>query len=95
MPRAKGFAARRPQKKTEALLSDIDAVLEEYRQHLPLTVRQVFYRLVGKGYQKTESFYNSVQDVCSRGRRSGRISFAHIRDDGVSRQCRRNTVLLL
>lgn len=85
MPRAKGFAAWRPQKKTEALLSDIDAVLEEYRQHLPLTVRQVFYRLVGKGYQKTESFYNSVQDVCSRGRRSGRISFAHIRDDGVSR----------
>ncbi len=83
--RVKGFAAWKPQKRTEPLLADIDAVLEEYREYLPLTIRQVFYRLVGKGYPKAESFYASVQEVCNRGRRSGRIPFDAIRDDGVSR----------
>jgi hypothetical protein len=83
--RVKGFAPWKPQKKTEPLLAEIEAVLNEYRAYLPLTVRQVFYRLVGKGYPKSENFYDSVQDKCNRGRRSGRISFANIRDDGVSR----------
>jgi hypothetical protein len=82
--RVKGFAAWRPQKKTEALLWDIDTVLSEYRRHLPLTIRQVFYRLVGKGHPKTETFYAAVQEACNRARRSGRIAFAAIRDDGVS-----------
>jgi hypothetical protein len=86
MPRAKGFAPWKPQKRTLPLLEDIEAVLDEYREHLPLTVRQVFYRLVGKGHPKTENFYNSVGDVCNRARRSGRIPFGAIRDDGVSRQ---------
>jgi hypothetical protein len=83
--RVKGFAPWRPQKRTEPLLVDIKAVLEEYRSYLPLTVRQVFYRLVGKGYPKSENFYDTVQGVCNRARRSGRISFGAIRDDGVSR----------
>lgn len=86
MARVKGFATWRPHKKTETLIEDIEDVLIEYRQYLPLTVRQVFYRLVGQGYPKREEFYNKVQDVCNRGRRSGRISFESIRDDGVSRQ---------
>lgn len=85
MSRVKGFASWKPQKRTEPLLADIEGVLEEYRAYLPLTVRQVFYRLVGKGYEKTEGFYESVQDKCNRARRSGRISFQAIRDDGVSR----------
>ncbi len=83
--RAKGFAAWRPQRRTEPLLLDIEAVLVEYREYLPLTVRQVFYRLVSKGYPKSESFYGSVQEKCNRARRSGRIPFTSIRDDGVSR----------
>jgi hypothetical protein len=84
--RVKGFASWKPQRRTEPLLLDIEAVLEEYAEYLPMTVRQVFYRLVGKGHPKTEDFYNSVQDKCNRARRCGRISFASIRDDGVSRQ---------
>jgi hypothetical protein len=84
--RVKGFAPWKPQKRTEPLLADIAVVLEEYREYLPLTVRQVFYRLVGKGYPKTENFYATVQEVCNRARRSGRIRFESIRDDGVSRQ---------
>jgi hypothetical protein len=86
--RAKGFAPWKPQKRTEPLLADIEQVLEEYEAYLPLTVRQVFYRLVGKGYPKSENFYSSVGDICNRARRSGRgrVSFHAIRDDGVSRQ---------
>jgi hypothetical protein len=84
--RVKGFAPWKPQKRTEPLLADIAVVLEEYREYLPLTVRQVFYRLVGKGYPKTENFYATVQEVCNRARRSGRIRFESIRDDGVSRR---------
>jgi hypothetical protein len=92
--RVKGFAPWKPQKRTEPLLADIEQVLEEYREYLPLTVRQVFYRLVGKGHPKTEGFYGVVQEKCNRARRSGRIPFASIRDDGVSRQRRRNAHLL-
>jgi hypothetical protein len=84
--RVKGFAPWKPQKRTEALLDNIEAVLDEYRAYLPLTIRQVFYRLVGKGYPKTENFYATVQEACNRARRSGCIPFNSIRDDGVSRR---------
>jgi len=82
--RAKGFAEWGPQSKTAPLLEDIEDVLEEYREYLPMTVRQVFYRLVGRGYAKSETFYGQVKEVCNRGRRSRRISFYAIRDDGIS-----------
>lgn len=85
MARVKGFAEWQPQKRTLPLLADIEQVLEEYRLYLPLTVRQVFYRLVGKGHPKSENFYDSVQDKCNRARRAGLIPFSSIRDDGVSR----------
>src|SRR5215208_2515677 len=84
--RVKGFAPWNPQKRTEPLLTEIEAVLNEYRAYSPLTVRQVFYRLVGKGYPKTENFYSSVGDACNCARRSGRIPFSAIRDDGISQQ---------
>jgi hypothetical protein len=86
MARVKGFADWNPQRKTRGLLADIDVVLEEYSRYLPLTIRQVFYRLVGKGYPKTENFYATVQEVTNRARRSGRLPFSSIRDDGVSRR---------
>ncbi len=84
--RVKGFASWRPQKRTEPLVREIEAVLEEYREYLPMTVRQMFYRLVGSGHPKTEEFYDSVAEKCNRARRSGRISFTSIRDDGVLRR---------
>jgi hypothetical protein len=87
LTRAKGFATWKPHAKTEILVGDVERVLDEYRDYLPLTIRQIFYRLVGLGYPKTEKFYkNKVIDVCNRGRRSGRFPFYAIRDDGVSRQ---------
>jgi hypothetical protein len=55
--RVKGFAPWKPQKRTLPLLFDLAAVLDEYEDYLPLAVRQVFYRLVGKGYPKSENLY--------------------------------------
>ncbi len=60
-------------------------VLEEYRAHLPMTGRQIFYRLVGAhGYPKTEDAYKSLSEFLVRARRAGMIPFEHIRDDGIS-----------
>jgi hypothetical protein len=84
--RVKGFSRWRPQRRTLPILSDIEAVLEEYAEYLPLTIRTIFYRVVSRGYPKTETFYNSVQEVCNRARRCRRIDFDAIRDDGFSRQ---------
>jgi len=51
--RVRGFAPWTPQKETLALIARVNAVLREYADHLPLTVRQIFYRLVGAhGYDK-------------------------------------------
>lgn len=75
----------RPQQKTRVLLDDIAAVLEEYRDHWPLTVRQVFYRLIGAhGHPKDEVFYGKLCHHMANARRAGLIKFHAIRDDGVT-----------
>ncbi len=82
--RPKGYAAWRPQAKTRALLEQVDEVLELYADHLPLTVRQIFYRLVAAfAYEKTERAYARLGDHLVRARRSRLIDFYAIRDDGV------------
>ena len=82
--RPRGYAEWRPQRKTQALLEQIDEVLEEYADYLPLTVRQIFYRLVGQhGYDKTESAYERLAETLVRARRARRVSFDSIRDDGT------------
>ena len=48
MSRPRGWLGNwRPQRKTLLLIEQIQVVLQEYAAHLPLTVRQIFYRLVG------------------------------------------------
>jgi hypothetical protein len=60
-------------------------VLEEYREHWPLTVRQIFYRLVGAhDYPKTEAFYGTLCHHAANARRAKLIPFDAIRDDGVT-----------
>jgi hypothetical protein len=64
----------------------VQAVLDEYRDHLPLTIRQAFYRLVAtRGYDKTEAAYARLCETVNRARRAGNIAFASIRDDGAAR----------
>ena len=83
--RPKGYAPWKPQKKTARLIMRVKEILKEYEDHLPLTNRQIFYRLVAAyGYPKTENFAKSLNDHLTRARRSGKIPFEHIRDDGIS-----------
>jgi len=86
MTRPRGFAPWNPQGKSLALLSQIGTVLDEYEAYLPLTIRQVFYRLVGQfEYDKTENAYGRLCEAFNRARRAGLISFEAIRDDGGTR----------
>jgi hypothetical protein len=83
--RPKGYAKWNPQKKTKVLMAQVQAILGEYEAELPLTARQIFYRLVGKyGYPKTEDAYESLTNHLVRARRSRMIRFESIRDDGAS-----------
>jgi hypothetical protein len=85
--RVRGFAPWRPVAKSRALLDTVKAILTEYAQYLPLTVRQIFYRLVGvHDYPKTERAYKNLAELLNRGRRAELIGFEAIRDDGVTKR---------
>lgn len=75
----------RPQVKTRELLEQAQAVLDEYRDYWPLTIRQVFYRMVGAyGYDKSEAAYGRLCHHLANARRGRLIPFSAIRDDGVT-----------
>lgn len=81
--RVRGLAPWSPHAKTEELLGKVQHVLQEYENYLPMTGRQIFYRLVGShGYEKTEKAYKRLLEALNRARRSGRVDFNHLRDDG-------------
>lgn len=81
--RPRGFAPWTPRPDTLALVAQVQAVLDEYAEHLPLTIRQVFYRLVGAhGFDKTERAYSRLCEAVNRARRAGLLSFSDFRDDG-------------
>jgi hypothetical protein len=81
--RPRGFAPWSPQPETLALLAKVNAVLGEYEDHLPLTLRQIFYRLVGAhGYDKTERAYERLGEHLVRARRARLVPMGAIRDDG-------------
>jgi hypothetical protein len=83
--RVRGLAPWRPQGPTVELLAQVRAVLIEYAEYLPLTLRQVFYRLVGAyDYGKTEQAYARLGEHLNRARRAGLIPFDAIRDDGIT-----------
>lgn len=84
--RPRGFAPWNPRADTLELLGQVQSVLTEYADYLPLTIRQVFYRLVGASdYDKTEQAYSRLCETIGRARRAGLIRFDAIRDDGVRR----------
>ena len=81
--RVRGFAPWTPRASTEQLLAQVDLVLAEYVDHLPLTLRQIFYRLVGAyAYEKTEQAYERLCEHLNRARRARLIPMDIIRDDG-------------
>ena len=84
--RPRGFVDWKPQAATIALLDQVRGVLDEYADYLPLTVRQVFYRLVGAhGYDKTERAYERLCEALNRARRAELIDMDAIRDGGGAR----------
>jgi hypothetical protein len=83
--RVRGLAPWQPQRATVELLRRVQTVLDEYRDYLPLALRQVFYRLVGAhGFAKTEAAYARLGEHLNRARRAGLIAFDAIRDDGIT-----------
>jgi hypothetical protein len=84
--RPRGFVTWKPRAETLALLDQVKEVLAEYQAYLPLTLRQVFYRLVSAhGFDKTEQAYARLGECLNRARRARLISMAAIRDDGGQR----------
>ncbi len=84
--RPRDFAPWTPRPESLALVQDVQAVLDEYREHRPLTLRQAFYRLVAmRGFAKTEAAYARLCETVSRARRAGLIRFASIRADSPAR----------
>lgn len=82
--RPRGFAAWKPQAKTRVLLDQVQQVLVTYSDLLPLTGRQIFYRLVATtGYSKTALAYKRLLELLNRARRAHIIDMAAIRDDGA------------
>ena len=84
--RRRGFAPWEPRDKKRAVLEQVLAVLEEYRAYQPLTIRQIFYRLVAAhGFEKTEAAYkNQLCEVATLARRAELIPMEAIRDDTVT-----------
>jgi hypothetical protein len=84
--RPRGFAPWNPRPASLALVQDVKAVLADYEAHLPLAIRQVYYRLVAtRNFAKTESAYSRLCETVNRARRAGLIRFTAIRDDGPAR----------
>lgn len=86
MSRPRGFIdSWRPQKKTIIKLEAVETILDEYSLYLPLTIRQIFYRLVGKSIiGKTDKEYKNLCEMLGMARRSRRISMDVIRDDSFA-----------
>lgn len=80
-----GYARWSPRPKGVLLVEQVNEILSDMRSYLPLTCRQIFYRMVAAyDYPKSESAYNNLLYYLGRARRAGMIDFRYIRDDGSS-----------
>lgn len=73
----------RLQEDVRKLRCDILGVFGKYKD--TMTVRQMFYRLLNNGYEKSEGFYNKVQRNMLHMREAGTLPFAFVADN--SRSC--------
>lgn len=78
----RGFYSWTPYGKNRRLLENIKRILLDYREVLPLTVRQVFYILIGRGEWTKAQGERPVYGVVYRARRARQIPFSAFRDDG-------------
>lgn len=68
--------------KTREILDKIQIVADEYMQRgIILTVRQLFYQMVSRGYiENTQRNYGKVQEAANNGRMAGLIDWDAIED---------------
>lgn len=80
----RGYAKWDPKPDALHWVDCVRDVLEEFRDEWPLTVRQIFYRLVAvHDYTKTEAAYTKLTGIIGRARRAGMIKWNAIRDGGA------------
>lgn len=83
--RPRGFVDWSPRPHSRRGVDWVSEVLAEYADHLPLTIRQLFYRLVTtRGWEKTELGYKRLIELLNMARRAGLVPMASIRDDGFA-----------
>jgi hypothetical protein len=81
--RPRGFYAWRPNGHNVELLTTVKQVLVDYTHCLPLTQRQIFYRLVARfDYEKAELAYKRLGELLANARRDQVVDMDAIRDDG-------------
>jgi hypothetical protein len=84
--RPRGFIKSwNPRAETLALLEKVTGILADYAAQLPLSLRQVFYILVGRhAYEKTERAYDRLGESLNKARRTRIVDVDAIRDDGFT-----------
>ena len=84
MTRNRGFLeAYTPKPETVMLIAEVNKILVDEADYLPLTLRQIFYRLVVKELiDKTETSYKRMCETVGQARRGKMIGMDDIRDDG-------------
>ena len=71
-----------PQPHVADLIENAETVIDQYRDYGAMTVRQIFYRLVGQfDYPKDERAYARLCETLVKARRAGMIEFGSIRDE--------------
>lgn len=82
----KGYTAWKPSSpRVRKLIRDTRDVLAEFQADLPLTMRQIYYRLVATNkIGKTFNDYQYMDHNLTRARRAGYISWRDIRDDTIA-----------
>lgn len=83
--RPKGYMLDwKPTAEIALIISWVLEILHDYRDYGPMTVRQIFYRLVAEhGYAKDELAYKRLAETLVKARRAQMIPFGKIRDDGT------------
>lgn len=82
----RGYATWNPKPEAVYWIRATREVIDAYRDYWPLSVRQIFYRLVADHqYEKTEAAYMKLTQMLSRARRAGYLPWDAIRDGGLGR----------
>lgn len=82
----RGYADWKPKGEAIHWVHKTNEVLEQYEDYWPLSVRQIFYRLVADhSYAKSEAAYGKLTGILSRARRAGYVPWEAIRDGGLGR----------